>query len=284
MNIWKIFTRGKNWLDLPRLHRTSLDFGFNMLDGSNGFSGFPSSQSGSYSALMQSVLNSTVNYSGLPGFHHPGADTAQGQYNSTCHGLYKAVVLHDDETKAGKLSANHNVEPPPNAILCISKPCQFCNASSRRNPKFRELSTSGLLLLPRAGHSTTSFAKNLFFSVDFTDAQNLYNDLYMLDIDTGIWTNVTTATNCPSATFSVAGDCLDPFKGGVLVFIGGCNKSLEALGDLYYLYTCIAKESEQRLEKLSLKKQLKLKCREEKNLIPGQNQVMVGYGVGADIG
>ncbi|KAI5445658.1 hypothetical protein KIW84_013761 [Lathyrus oleraceus] len=29
---------------------------------------------------------STVNYSGLPGFHHPGADTAQEQYNSTCHG------------------------------------------------------------------------------------------------------------------------------------------------------------------------------------------------------
>ncbi|KAI5436534.1 hypothetical protein KIW84_022868 [Lathyrus oleraceus] len=186
MNIWNIFTRGKNWLDLPRLHRTSWDSGFNILDGSDGFSGFPSPQSGSYSALMQSVVaktsssevannnqvlpdnnlqsvpninsrlvthqdelsspNSTVNYSGLPGFHHPGADTAQGQYNSTCHGscllagLYKAVVLHDDESKAGKLSANHNVDPPPNAILCISKSCQFYNASSRRSPKFREWS------------------------------------------------------------------------------------------------------------------------------------------------
>ncbi|KAI5435394.1 hypothetical protein KIW84_021994 [Lathyrus oleraceus] len=150
MNIWNIFTRGKNWLDLPRLHRTSWDSGFNVLDGSDSFSGFPSPQSGSYSALMQSVVaktsssemannnqvlpdnnlqsvpninsrpvtrqdelsrpNSTVNYSGLPGFHHPGADTAQGQYNSTCHGLYKAVVLHDDESETGELSANHNME------------------------------------------------------------------------------------------------------------------------------------------------------------------------------
>lgn len=55
--------------------------------------------------------------------------------------------------------------------------------------------------------------------------------------DTGIWTNVTTTTNGPSARFSVAGDCLDPFNGGVLVFIGGCNKSLEALDDMYYLHT-----------------------------------------------
>ncbi|XP_058761531.1 uncharacterized protein LOC131634897 isoform X2 [Vicia villosa] len=122
---------------------------FNMLDGSDGFSGFPSLQSGSWSALMQSAVaetsssevgiqeewsglssrnterslpnegpspidsskqqsvwpdnnlqsapninsrpiirqddlsrpNSTVNYSGLPGFHQPGADTAQEQHN-----------------------------------------------------------------------------------------------------------------------------------------------------------------------------------------------------------
>ncbi|XP_061364937.1 tip elongation aberrant protein 1-like [Gastrolobium bilobum] len=147
---------------------------------------------------------------------------------------------------------------------------------------WRELSTSGQLLPPRAGHSTVSFGKNLFVFGGFTDAQNLYNDLYMLDVDTGIWTNVTTTNNGPSARFSVAGDCLDPFKGGVLVFIGGCNKSLEALDDMYYLYTGIARESEQRPEKLSLRKQLKLKCQEQ-NLNPGQNQVLVRYGVGADI-
>lgn len=64
---------------------------------------------------------------------------------------------------------------------------------------------------------------------------------FLLTVDTGVWTNVTSATNGPSARFSVAGDCLDPFKGGVLVFIGGCNKSLEALDDMYYLYTGSAK-------------------------------------------
>lgn len=40
----------------------------------------------------------------------------------------------------------------------------------------------------------------------------------------------------PSARFSVAGDCLDATK-GILVFMGGCNKFLEALDDMYYLYT-----------------------------------------------
>lgn len=41
----------------------------------------------------------------------------------------------------------------------------------------------------------------------------------------------------PSARFSVAGDCLDPQMGGVLVLIGGCDKSLEALDDMFFLYT-----------------------------------------------
>ncbi|KAK7330276.1 hypothetical protein VNO77_24466 [Canavalia gladiata] len=148
---------------------------------------------------------------------------------------------------------------------------------------WRELNTSGELLPPRAGHSTVSFGKNLFVFGGFTDAQNLYNDLYMLDIDTGIWTNITTTTNGPSARFSVAGDCLDPFKGGVLVFIGGCNKSLEALDDMYYLHTGIVRENDQRPEKLSLRKQLKLKCQEH-NLNTSQNQVLVRYGVGSDVG
>ncbi|XP_019438940.1 PREDICTED: kelch domain-containing protein 4-like [Lupinus angustifolius] len=147
---------------------------------------------------------------------------------------------------------------------------------------WRELTTSGQLLPPRAGHSTVSFGKNLFVFGGFTDAQNLYNDLYMLDIDTGVWTNVTTTTNSPCARFSVAGDCVDPIKGGALVFIGGCNKSLEALDDMYYLYTGMARESGQRPEKLSLRKQLKLKCQEQ-NLSPVQNDVLVRYGVSADM-
>ncbi|KAF7806276.1 tip elongation aberrant protein 1-like isoform X1 [Senna tora] len=146
---------------------------------------------------------------------------------------------------------------------------------------WRELSPSGQLLSPRAGHSAVSFGKNLFVFGGFTDAQSLYNDLYMLDVDTGIWSKVITTGNGPSPRFSVTGDCLDPIMGGVLVFIGGCNKNLEALDDMYYLYTGLARESEQRPEKLSLRKQLKLKCQEQ-NLYPIQNRGLATYGV-ADI-
>ncbi|KAH9722236.1 F25I16.5 protein [Citrus sinensis] len=102
---------------------------------------------------------------------------------------------------------------------------------------WKELNTSGMVLSPRAGHSTVAFGKNLFVFGGFTDSQNLYDDLYMIDVDSGLWTKVITTGEGPSARFSVAGDCLDPLKGGVLVFIGGCNKSLEALDDMYYLYT-----------------------------------------------
>ncbi|WCJ35825.1 Galactose oxidase/kelch repeat superfamily protein [Euphorbia peplus] len=130
--------------------------------------------------------------------------------------------------------------------------------------EWKELNTSGQKLSPRAGHSTVAFGKNLFVFGGFTDAQNLYDDLYMLDIDTGVWTKVITTGIGPSARFSVAGDCLDPQMGGVLVFIGGCNKSLEALDDMYYLHTGLASlRDEQWVEKLSLKKQLKLKCQEQ---------------------
>jgi len=45
-----------------------------------------------------------------------------------------------------------------------------------------KLCTSGQLLPPRAGHSTVSFGMNLFVFGGFTDAHNLYNDLYMLNI------------------------------------------------------------------------------------------------------
>lgn len=62
----------------------------------------------------------------------------------------------------------------------------------------------------------------------------------IIGADTGVWTKVITTSDGPSARFSVAGDCLDPVKGGVLVFLGGCNKSLEALDDMYYLYTGFA--------------------------------------------
>lgn len=41
----------------------------------------------------------------------------------------------------------------------------------------------------------------------------------------------------PSARFSMAGSTLHPHNGGVLIFMGGCNKNLEALDDMFYLFT-----------------------------------------------
>ncbi|XP_010258009.1 PREDICTED: host cell factor 1-like isoform X2 [Nelumbo nucifera] len=130
---------------------------------------------------------------------------------------------------------------------------------------WRELVTSGQLLPPRAGHSTVALGRNLFVFGGFTDARNLYDDLHMLNVETGFWTKVMASGQGPSQRFSVAGDCLDPQK-GIAVFIGGCNNQLEALDDMYYLHTELSAENgqdEQRQEKLSLKKELKKKCQEQ---------------------
>ncbi|XP_038880676.1 host cell factor 2 isoform X3 [Benincasa hispida] len=145
-----------------------------------------------------------------------------------------------------------------------------------------ELNTSGQLLPPRAGHTTIAFGKSLFVFGGFTDAQNLYSDLHMLDIETGVWTKITTMGDGPSARFSVAGDCLDPYKVGTLALLGGCNKGLEALDDMYYLFTGLAKENERKPEKLSLRKQLKLKCQEQ-NLNASHGRAMVQIGISDDV-
>ncbi|XP_031493375.1 acyl-CoA-binding domain-containing protein 6-like isoform X1 [Nymphaea colorata] len=130
---------------------------------------------------------------------------------------------------------------------------------------WRELNTSGQILPPRAGHSTVALGKYLFVFGGFTDDRNLYDDLHVLNIDTCIWSKILSTSQAPSARFSVAGDCLDPQK-GVLVFIGGCNENLEALDDMYYLHTDISighGKYDHRQEKLSLRKELKRKQREQ---------------------
>ncbi|XP_021665408.1 uncharacterized protein LOC110653912 isoform X3 [Hevea brasiliensis] len=148
---------------------------------------------------------------------------------------------------------------------------------------WKELHTTGQKLTPRAGHSTVAFGKNLFVFGGFTDAQNLYDDLYMLDVDTGVWTKVMTTGIGPSARFSVAGDCLDPQMGGVLVFIGGCNRSLEALDDMFYLYTGLTSmQDERRVEKLSLRKQLKLRCQEQNINSPVHDKAMLRIDTSTD--
>lgn len=41
----------------------------------------------------------------------------------------------------------------------------------------------------------------------------------------------------PSPRFSSAAVCLHPYKAGSFFFVGGCNKNLEPLDDIYYLHT-----------------------------------------------
>ncbi len=54
--------------------------------------------------------------------------------------------------------------------------------------------------------------------------------------ETGAWMKATTTGEGPSQRFSLAGDVVDDKK-GILFFIGGCNETLEALDDMYYLET-----------------------------------------------
>lgn len=131
-----------------------------------------------------------------------------------------------------------------------------------------KLVTNGELLPPRAGHTTIALGNNLFVFGGFTDSEDLYDDLYMFDLESYKWTKVMTAGVGPSARFSMAGSTLHPQHGGVLVFMGGCNKTLEALDDMFYLYTGLVIENERderKLEKLSLRKQLRLKSQEQQS-------------------
>ncbi|MFS8002487.1 putative galactose oxidase/kelch, beta-propeller, kelch-type beta propeller [Helianthus anomalus] len=79
-----------------------------------------------------------------------------------------------------------------------------------------KLITNGELLPPRAGHTTVALGKNLL----------VFGEMFR-------WTKVITLGVGPSARFSMAG--LHPQNGGVLIFMGSCNKSLEALDDMFNL-------------------------------------------------
>ncbi|XP_009596275.1 uncharacterized protein LOC107831980 [Nicotiana tabacum] len=149
-----------------------------------------------------------------------------------------------------------------------------------------KLNTTGQNLPPRAGHTTVAFGKNLFVFGGFANDQSLFNDVYVLDVAAGTWTEVMPTGEGPSARFSVAGDCLDPHLGGALVFIGGCDNNLQPLEDMYYLYTGLVREAERderRIEKLSLRKQLKLKCQEQQALASPYDNALVGFENNANV-
>lgn len=51
-----------------------------------------------------------------------------------------------------------------------------------------QISTSGQMIAPRAGHTTVALGSNLFVFGGFTDDRNLYDDLHVLNL--GEWCNV----------------------------------------------------------------------------------------------
>ncbi|XP_020242017.1 tip elongation aberrant protein 1-like isoform X3 [Asparagus officinalis] len=107
---------------------------------------------------------------------------------------------------------------------------------------WKQVNTSGQMLAPRAGHTTVLVGSCLFVFGGFTDSRNLYDDLHVLNVGTSTWSRVVTTNKGPSARFSVAGDCLDE-QSGIIAFIGGCNRHLEALDDMYYLHTSMKREN-----------------------------------------
>lgn len=44
------------------------------------------------------------------------------------------------------------------------------------------MKTAGKIFPPRAGHTTVALGSNLFVFGGFTDARNLYDDLYVLNV------------------------------------------------------------------------------------------------------
>ncbi|CAL9116970.1 uncharacterized protein LOC135634069 isoform X1 [Musa acuminata AAA Group] len=139
------------------------------------------------------------------------------------------------------------------------------------------MKTAGKIFPPRAGHTTVALGSNLFVFGGFTDARNLYDDLYVLNVESRSWSKVIPENRGPSARFSVAGDCLDERK-GIIVFLGGCNKSLEALDDMYYLHTDMPVLNglcDQRPAKLSIRRELRKKCRQD--YLPSQRILKNNY-------
>ncbi|KAG2313277.1 hypothetical protein Bca52824_024834 [Brassica carinata] len=131
--------------------------------------------------------------------------------------------------------------------------------------EWKQLKTSGQVLTPRAGHVAVVAKGNLFVFGGFRDSQNLYNDLYVLDLETRVWSKIVIQEG-PCARFSAAAVRLGPYMAGSFFLFGGCNKNLEPLDDIYYLCTDCVYQARvaQTLERLSLRKQMKLKCKEQR--------------------
>ncbi|KAG2313275.1 hypothetical protein Bca4012_027852 [Brassica carinata] len=131
---------------------------------------------------------------------------------------------------------------------------------------WKQLKTSGQALTPRAGHVTVVTESNLYVFGGFADSKNLYNDLFVLNLETCVWSKIAIEEG-PCARFSAAAVCLGPYKPGSFFFVGGYNKNLEPLDDIYYLHTDIGVNEAwlaRNAERLSKREQIKLKYKELK--------------------
>ncbi|KAJ7515500.1 hypothetical protein O6H91_22G015900 [Diphasiastrum complanatum] len=127
-----------------------------------------------------------------------------------------------------------------------------------------DLKTTGTKLEPRAAHMTVTIGRHLFVFGGFADKLKFFDDLHVLDLESGVWTKEETTGSGPSARRSLAGDCVNLEK-GIILLHGGCNEGLEALDDMYYLNTDLRLErnpADQTPEKFSFKKELKRRRQE----------------------
>ncbi|XP_042377053.1 RING finger protein B-like isoform X3 [Zingiber officinale] len=131
---------------------------------------------------------------------------------------------------------------------------------------WQPMKTSGKIFPPRAGHTTVPLGNDLFVFGGFSDAKNLYDDLYVLNLEKQTWSKVVPDNQGPCGRFSVAGECLDYSK-GIIAFLGGCNEFLDALDDMYYLHT-VNGLYDQRLKRPSIRRELRKRCQQEGLLSP----------------
>ncbi|XP_060206529.1 uncharacterized protein LOC132634270 isoform X3 [Lycium barbarum] len=102
---------------------------------------------------------------------------------------------------------------------------------------WKHLAPSGTPPSKRETHACSSWNNKMIIIGGEDTNHNYLSDVHVLDTAAGTWSKVMPTGEGPSARSSVAGDCLDPHLGGALVFVGGCDKNLEPLEDMYYLYT-----------------------------------------------
>ncbi|KAL1531724.1 hypothetical protein AAHA92_31831 [Salvia divinorum] len=97
------------------------------------------------------------------------------------------------------------------------------------------LNPTGQILPPRAGHTTVCLESDLVVFGGFSDDILMHGDLYVLDLETGVWNRALVIGQGPCNRFSMAGERLDPQTSGMLVYYGGFSEIQTTLGDLYYL-------------------------------------------------